>query len=113
MVPQVVDDTLDGATVEEVAIGVGQLRLEHPSNAPAGDGVGERERKHAHDCRQQVSEYRSVKDITEQEGGEREIAESKIERQREVVANNTDGGFARADRQGKSNCEPIGSDCHS
>ncbi len=111
MVPQVVDDALDSATVEKVAIGVGQLRLEHPSHAPAGDGVGERERKHAHDCRQQVSEYRSIKDITEQEGGERKIAESKIEGRREVVANNTDGGFAGAHGEGKANSQPIGSNC--
>src|SRR5712691_6378065 len=113
MVPQVVDDALDRAAVEEVAIGVGQLRLEHPAYPPAGDRVRESQRKHADDRRQEVPEHRSVENITEQQSSESEIAESKIEGWCEVVADNAVSGFASAQGESNGNREPIRNDCHS
>jgi hypothetical protein len=39
VIAKVMNNTFDRATVEEVAIGVGELGFEHPPHSPARDGV--------------------------------------------------------------------------
>src|SRR4029077_17494052 len=64
VIAQVVDHAFDCAAVEEVAVGVRQLGLEHPAHTPPGDSVGQGQRKDANDGREEVSERCSIQDVT-------------------------------------------------
>src|SRR6266571_3674819 len=86
VVAKVVNHTLDSATVEEVAIGVGQLRLEHAADAPAGDGVRERQGQNANDRREEVAEQGAIQYVADQKASKCEVAEGYEEGTSDVVS---------------------------
>ena len=75
-------------TVEEVAIRVGQLRLEHSTHPPASDSVSERKRQHENNGGQEISACRAVENITSQEAGKTHVSERGIQGRSEVNPKN-------------------------
>jgi hypothetical protein len=67
MIAEVVDNAFDSAAVEEVAVGVRELRFEDRAHAPAGNCVGQGESENANDGSKQVAKRRSIQYIADEE----------------------------------------------
>src|SRR2546423_4045031 len=86
VVAKVVNHALDGATVKEVPVGVRELRLEHAPNAPAGDGVSERQGQNANGGRKEVAEQRAIEHVADQKASKSEVSEGHEKRTSDVVS---------------------------
>jgi len=67
VIAEVVYDSFDGTAVEEVAIGVGELRFEDSAHTSAGDGVCKSEGQNTNDRGKEEAKRRSIKDIADEE----------------------------------------------
>src|SRR2546422_4997617 len=60
VVAKVMNNPFYSTAVKQVAVGVGEFRLEHPPNAPPSDGIGEGKSQQAHDGGEHESGSRPV-----------------------------------------------------
>src|SRR5215467_16225791 len=94
VIAQVVHDSLDCSTVEQVAVGVGELRLEYATDPPAGDGVRQRQREQADDGGEEVTEQRPIEHVADEKPSQSEIRERQEERAGQVVTQYSYWGLA-------------------
>jgi hypothetical protein len=55
VIAEVVDHAFDRAAMEKVAVGVGELRFQDSTHAPAGDRVGQGEGENANDGGKEIT----------------------------------------------------------
>jgi len=72
-----------------VSVGVGQLGLKDPPDAPAGDGVGQGESKHANRRGEEVTEQRTVEDVTDQQRSKGKVCKGCKKGWRDGLASDT------------------------
>jgi hypothetical protein len=67
VIAEIVDDSFNGPTMEEVAIRIGELRFEDSAHTSAGDGVCKSEGQNTNDRGKEEAKRRSIKDIADEE----------------------------------------------
>jgi len=97
VIAQVVDHTLHRAAVEEVAVGVRELRFKDSTNPPSRNRVCECEGQYADDTGEEIAQRSSVEDIGYEEGCECEIDKGNIERRGEIVPHDACNRFSGSD----------------